>query len=122
VLLPCFHGPKRVVSAYKVRSKLEHVIVESLALLKVLGADPHPHLQALAVAGLDHLLGDIVRTYVDTVAERGVDLGTRKGLVLIVVEVDYLKAGRGSVESGDTPSILPSSHSLNLCEDICVER
>ena len=111
-----------MVSAHEIYANLEHLLVEFFSLSEILNADPNPDLETFAVACLNNLFGDVVCRNVNAISEACVDFGVRQGLVLIVVEVDDVEAGRGAIDLRYSTAIDSLSHLLHLFQDVLIER
>ena len=111
-----------MVSTHEIYANLEYLLVEFFSLCEILNADPNPDLETFAVARIDNLFGYVVRRNVNAVSETCVDFGLRQGLVLIVVEVDDVEAGRGTIDLRHSATIDPLSHLLHLFQDVLIER
>ena len=103
-----------MVSTHEIYANLEHLLVEFFSLSEILNADPNSDLETFAVACLNNLFGYVVCRYVYAISETCVDLGLRQGLVLIVVEVDDVEAGRGTIDLRHSTAIDTISHILHL--------
>ena len=97
-LLAGSHGFQRVVSTHEISANFEHLLIKFFSLCEILNADPNPDLETFAVACLNNFFGYVVCRNVNAISEACVDLGFRKGLVLVVVEVDDVEAGRGTID------------------------
>ena len=83
-----------VVSAYKVDSKVDSILVEFIIFSESFSIHPHPHDLPISVAVVNDLPGHFSAWDVDAMASLGVDIGVWEFTVLIeVVQVDGLNLG-----------------------------
>ena len=97
-LLAGSHGFQRIVSTHEICANLEHLLIKFFGLCKILNADPNSDFETFAVASIYNVFVYVVCRNVNAISEACVDLGLRQGLVLIVVEVDDVEAGRGTID------------------------
>ena len=111
-----------MVSTHEIYANLEHLLVELFSLSEILNADPNSDLETFAMACLNNLFGYVVCRNVNAISEACVDFGVRQGLVLIVVEVYDVEAGRGAIDLRYSTAIDSLSHLLHLFQDVLIER
>ena len=96
-LLAGSHGFQRIISTHEICANLEHLLVKFFSLCEILYADPYSDLETFAVACINNVFVYVVCRNINAISEACVDLGLRQRLVLIVVEVDDVEAGRGTI-------------------------
>ena len=121
-LLAGSHGFQRIVSTHEISANLEHLLVKFFSLCEILNADPNSYLKTFAVASIYNVFVYVVCRNINAISEACVDFGLRQGLVLIVVKVDDVEAGRGTIDLGHSAAIDSLSHLIHLFQDILIER